>query len=239
MGTTTLAVDIGDSLQNTVDQVANVGAKVIVFLIILLIGWIIARVVRRVVDRVLDRVGFNRLVERTGMHRWIGRYRASELAAKLVYYTILLITLHIGFGLFGPNPISDMISSIIAWLPKLFIAVVIVVVATAIAGAVFDVLSSSLSNLSFGRVLARIAQVAIIVLGAIAALNQMEVATTVTTPVLVTILATIGGILVVGLGGGLIGPMRERWERILANVEAEGTAARGGSGQGAGESAEG
>lgn len=43
----------------------------------------------------------------------------------------------------------------------------------------------------------------------------------VTLPVLITVLATIGGILVVGVGGGLIGPMRSRWERWLGQLETE------------------
>ena len=38
-------------------------------------------------------------------------------------------------------------------------------------------------------------------------------------------LATIGGILVVGIGGGAIKPMQERWDRWLNTVERE-TASR-------------
>ena len=58
-------------------------------------------------------------------------------------------------------------------------------------------------------------------LGVIAALNQIGVATTVTTPVLIAVLATIAGILIVGVGGGLIRPMQSRWERWLTRAEQE------------------
>lgn len=220
---TLLAQDFGDTMQSTLDQVVSVAVKVIVFLVILLVGWLIARVLRSLADRLLDKIGLNRAARRSGLERWTGQYTASALLAKLLFYTVLLIALHLGFGVFGPNPISDLISGIIAWLPHLFVALIILVVATAIASAVFDVVSSAMGSLSYGRVVARIAQVAIIVLGVIAALNQIGIATSVTTPVLIAVLATIGGILVVGLGGGLIGPMRQRWERILARVEGENT----------------
>ena len=43
-----------------------------------------------------------------------------------------------------------------------------------------------------------------------------------TLPVLVAILGTIGGILVVGVGGGLIKPMQQRWENYLDKAEREG-----------------
>lgn len=47
---------------------------------------------------------------------------------------------------------------------------------------------------------------------------------------LITVLATVGGILVVGVGGGLIGPMRSRWEGWLNQISAD-AAASGQQGQ--------
>ncbi len=100
-------------------------------------------------------------------------------------------------------------------------AIVIVVVAAAIASAVKDIISGALGGLSYGRLLATVASAFILGLGIIAALNQIGVATAVTTPVLIAVLATIGGILVVGVGGGLIRPMQSRWESWLARAEQE------------------
>jgi hypothetical protein len=55
----------------------------------------------------------------------------------------------------------------------------------------------------------------------IAALNQVGIATTVTTPVLIAVLATVAGILIVGVGGGLVKPMQQRWEGWLQRAAAE------------------
>ncbi len=63
----------------------------------------------------------------------------------------------------------------------------------------------------------------IIALFAIAALNQIGVASAVTQPLLVTALATTGAILAIGVGGGLVKPMQSRWERMLSVVEDETT----------------
>lgn len=69
--------------------------------------------------------------------------------------------------------------------------------------------------------LANVAAVFILGLGVIAALNQVGIATTVTTPVLIAVLATLAGVIFVGVGGGLIKPMQARWEGYLSAAEAE------------------
>ncbi|MDI1464805.1 hypothetical protein QEZ54_27925 [Catellatospora sp. KI3] len=210
------------TLQNTLSVLSYIALKAIACAAILIVGWIISKIVGSLVDKGLAKARFNHLAQRTRFDRWTGKYTASGLVGKLVYYALLLFTFQLAFSVFGPNPISDLIDTVIAWLPRLIVACAIVVVAVAIANAVFDVITNALSHFSYGRMLGRIAQVAIIVFGAIAALNQIGVATVLTAPILWAILGTISGILIVGLGGGLIQPMRARWERMLDKVEVEG-----------------
>lgn len=206
--------------------------KALAFLVILLVGWLIAKAVRKLVDKVLERVGFDRLVERGGVKTALQRskYDASDIVAKLVYYAILLFTLQLAFGIWGPNPISDLITGVVTWLPRAFVAIIIIVVASAIAKGVKDLVIASLGGLSYGKLLANIASVFILGLGIIAALNQIGVATTVTTPILITVLAIIAGVVIVGVGGGAIKPMQSRWDRWLntAEQEAAGLTARAG-----------
>lgn len=227
--TSSLAIDFQQGFSDAWGSIATFVPKFVAFLAILLIGWIIAKVVAKIVNAVLDRVGFNRLVERGGVKRMLDRsqYDASDLLAKLAYYAILLIALQLGFGVFGPNPVSNLLNGIVAWLPLAAVAILIVVVAGAIAHAVGEMVSSMLSGLSYGAMLGRIASVFIWGIGIIAALNQIGVATTVTTPVLVAVLATIGGVLVVGVGGGLVRPMQQRWEGWLSGLENEMPAVKG------------
>ncbi|MEO3890883.1 hypothetical protein [Nonomuraea sp. B5E05] len=221
-------MNIGQGLSDVFRQIATFVPKLVAFIVILIIGWIVAKLLEKIVNKVLERVGFERVVDRSGVHRWLERsdFTASSLLARIVYYAILLVTLQIAFNVFGPNPISALLASVVGWLPKAIVAIVIIVVAGAIAKAVRDILSGALGGLSYGRFLATLAAVFIWALGIIAALNQIGVATTVTTPVLITVLATIGAIAAIGIGGGLIRPMQQRWERWLGRIEAEAPQAR-------------
>ena len=215
--------NLGDAVGDTLRSILLFLPKAVAFAAILVAGWLIAKAVLKLVDRLLERVGFDRAVERGGIRRALARsrYDASDIVARLAYYGVLLLTLHLAFGVWGPNPISDLIAGVIAWLPRAFVAIVIVVVAAAIARAVKDIISGALGGLSYGRLLATIASAFILGLGVIAALNQIGVATAVTTPVLIAVLATIGGILVIGVGGGLVRPMQSRWESWLSRAEEE------------------
>lgn len=99
----------------------------------------------------------------------------------------------------------------------------LIVIGSAIGKVVKDMLSSTLGGLSYGRFVANAASIAIIAIFTIAALSQVGIAAAVTQPILYTVLATIGAILAIGVGGGLVRPMQSRWERMLNAAEQETT----------------
>ncbi len=214
---------IGNSLQNLVDTVFHAIPKIVVFLLILVIGWIIAKVLARIVDVVLRRINFDRFVDRGIVGQALARSNtdATGLIAKIVYYAILLLTLQMAFGVWGPNPITTMLAAIVGWLPKAVVAIIIIVVASAIAKVVKDLVTGAIGGLSYGPFLANAAAVIIVALGAIAAVNQVGIAYSVTEPVLITALVTTGAVIAIGVGGGLIKPMQQRWERMLSAAERE------------------
>jgi hypothetical protein len=212
-----------ESVRDALGDIVRFVPSFLLFVVILLIGWLIATLARTAVHKLLEHLGFRRLTDRGGIGRALAHTRldASDLLAKLVYYALLLFTVQIAFGVWGPNPVSELIDTVVRWLPRAVVAIVIVVVAAAIATGARDLATGALGGLAYGRALAAVAYWFILGLGLIAALNQIGIATTVTTPVLIAVLATVAGILVVGVGGGLIRPMQQRWEGWLGRMEQE------------------
>jgi len=78
----------------------------VLFLVILIVGWIVAKTLLKVVNGILEKVGFDNAVEKGGVKTALQRshYDASDVVAKLAYYAVLLFTLQLAFGVFGPNP---------------------------------------------------------------------------------------------------------------------------------------
>ena len=212
-----------DSLLAALSNIVTFVPKLLAFLAILIIGLLIAKALTKALSKLLTRVGFDRAVERGGIKKALekSKFDASDIVAKIVYYALALFVLQLAFGVFGRNPISDLLTRLIAFIPALIVAIVIVIVAAAIAAAVKTLIQGTLGGLSYGKTLANLASIFILFLGVVAALNQIGVATTVTTPVLIAILGTVGGVIIVGAGGGLIKPMQERWESYLSKAEDE------------------
>jgi hypothetical protein len=225
----TLAINFTQGLNDAWSKVAQFVPKLVGFLVVLAIGWFVSKMIARVLDRVLRKVGSEKLSERAGTARMLqdSKYDMTGIVCKIVYYALMLITLQLALGVFGANPVSTMINGIVAWLPRGIVAVVLVVVAMAIANAVRGIVGSALSSMSYGKMLATIVWACIMALGVIAALGQAGIATSVTQPVLYAALATAAGIMIVGVGGGMIAPMRQRMERMLMAAERETTNAKG------------
>ena len=215
--------DFTNGLGNAWESIAAFLPKLAGFMLILLLGYFVAKVIQKVVSGVLERVGFDRAVERGGVKKALAKskYDASSILGKVAFYATFLFVLQLAFAVFGPNPISDLIHDVIAYLPKVFVAILIVVVAAAVAAAVKEIVEASLGGLSYGRQLAFGSSAAILVLGAFAALDQLEIAQTIVNTLFIAMVATIGLIAVVAIGGGGIQTMSQYWNRASQRLERE------------------
>lgn len=197
--------------------------KLLAFLLIVIIGYFVAKIIERIVARVLQRLGLDRAVERGGLHRALAKtpYEASQLLGRIAFYAVALFVLQLAFGVFGPNPVSELLQGVIAYLPKIFAALIIVVVAAAIGAAVREILDAVLGALAYGTILANAAGIAILAIGVFAALVQLEIAPQIITGLFYALLAIVAGSLVVAIGGSGIVPLQRKWEEALRRLETD------------------
>jgi hypothetical protein len=120
---------------------------------------------------------------------------------------------------FGNNPISTYLHAVIAYLPLVFVAIITVIIASALAVAAKALIENSLSGMSYAKVLGNVASGLILAFGIIAALDQLHVASNVVNAVLYAALAAVAGVVVVGGGG--IRTMSRRWEAVAGRYDEE------------------
>jgi hypothetical protein len=219
----TQAIDFQTGLSNAWTNIATFVPKLIAFLVILVVGYIVAKIVSKILRKVLQKVGFDRLVERGGIKSALSHsgYDAAGILAQIVFYAIMLFVLSAAFAVFGNNPISGYLHAIVAYLPLVFIAIVIVIVAAAIGAAVKSLIENTFSGLSYARLLGNLAAGFILALGIIAALDQLHIAARIVDAVLYAALLAIVGVVIVAVGGGGIRAMSARWDNVLARYDDE------------------
>jgi len=208
------------------EGLATVGRAIptlLAFLLVLIVGYFIAKLIQKALDTVLERVGFDRAVERGGIRKALAKsqYDASGIVSKLAFYGLMLIVLQMAFGLWGPNPVSEILDGIIDYLPKVLAAILIVVIATAIATAARELIDVALGGLSYGKTLANIAAMAIVGVGIFAALDQLEIAPTIVSGLFYGLLAILVGSAVVAFGGGGIPVARRYLDRWATKADQE------------------
>ena len=213
----TLAVDYQDTVTDGVRTVTTFIPKLLGFLVILLVGYFVAKFVAKLLDKLLERVGFDEAVEKGPVKQALARsqYDASDLVSKLVFYAIFIPFLSAAVGTLGIAALQRPLEQFIALIPQIIVAVILVVIGGVVAGALKKLIENALGGLSYGSILANAASILVLLVFVKAALDQVGIATAVTGPILIAILATVAGILIVGVGGGLIQPAQARLEQAL------------------------
>ncbi len=195
--------------------------KLVGFLVILLIGWLIATAISKGLTFILRRVGFDRLAERIGMKQLEQRMGVAldpaALLGQIAYWFVFLIFLVPAVDALGLTSVSGILNTLIAYIPNVFVAIIVLFLGTLAANFVADIVQAATQGSKVGDpvLFANIARYAIMGFIAIIALEQLQIA-----PALLNILFTafIGAVaLAFGLAFGLGG--RETAQRILARSE--------------------
>lgn len=216
-------IDYEGGLEEAWRDVVSFAPKLLGFFIILLIGYFVAKALSKLVDTLLEKVGFDGLVERGAMKQAFERNKTepSDIIGVIVFWLVFLIALQLAFGIWGPNPFSDLLEGLIAYLPNLIVAVVILVVAAVLAKVITDILEPVLGAVRGGTIIAKAAGMAVLVLGVFMALDQMKVAPDIVNGLFYALLILVVGSAVVAFGVGGIPIARrylEQWSQGVENT---------------------
>ena len=218
------AIEWSRGIEDSWSRFATFIPKLIGFLLILVIGTFIAKAVRKVLARVLNAAKVDQWVDRSGLGKWLrqaGMGSASELLVKVLYLGMMLLVLQLAIGALGPNPVSAALTSMMAYIPKIAIAIAILFVTGIVADKVGEIVRTVTSTQSYGSLVTRLAVAGIWLIGGFAALDQIQVAKNVVDTLFQTFVTSLGAIMVIKFGVGGIWAARDRfWPRVYDAVGA-------------------
>ena len=193
--------------------------KILGFIVILVIGWIVAALLSKGVAALLRTVKFNDLAQRAGLTAFVQQMGvggdAAGLIANIVKWFVRLIALVVAFDALGLPAVSDVLRQLLLWLPNLIVAMVVLVVAGLLAGALSKIVRGATAQAGFSNpdALATVAKVAVWGFAIVVAVNQIGVAATLVNTLVMAIAGAMA--LAFGLAFGLGG--RDEAAKLLAN----------------------
>lgn len=179
-------------------------------LVILILGWIVALLVARGLARLLRAVRFNELAKRARIEQFLERAKVkldpSGALAALVKWFIILLFVVAAANTLGWTQVSAFLNQILAYLPNVAVALVILVVGLALAGFIRDMVRGAVASAGTAEQSANVIAGATYWLFAIitmlTALNQLGIAITLSETLYVAIFGSIAAILALAFGLG-------------------------------------
>lgn len=167
-------------------------------LIILIVGYLISRLVRWLVRVILREIRFDHLAQRTGITNALEalgvRIPLSEVIAQVVFFFLLLSFAISAFGLMGLTAVADLLQSVLRFIPRAISAGIIIIFGSMLArflGATITAVTENV-NITYGRVLGKIIEYAILAFVIVLAISTLGVDTTILTSSLTIIIASAG-----------------------------------------------
>lgn len=195
-------------------------------ILVLIIGWLIAVAVGNLVTRILKAVKLNDVFDkisglRSSLHKAGMELNAASFVGAVVKWFIIIVTLMATSDILGLAGVSLFLNQVIAYIPNIVVAAVMVIVGTLFANFVQKITKASAetARLPHSNGAAAVAKWAILVFTFIATLVQLGVAEVLLQTLFtgfVAMLAIAGGVSF-GLGG------KTTAEKVLRHLEKDVT----------------
>ncbi|MBK8566992.1 MAG: mechanosensitive ion channel [Saprospiraceae bacterium] len=174
--------------------------------LVLLIGWLIAKVVAKALQKVFASLKIDRFGEKINETEFATKANfkivLSSFLSKLVYYLLMLVFVMAATDVLGMPIVSQMVSDLIGYLPRLLSALVLFVLGIYLAEFVKNIVLTTTNALgiSSGKIIANFVFYLIFLTLTISALAQASIETSLITSNLTVILGGVVMAFAIGYG---------------------------------------
>ncbi len=138
-------------LQQMLADFIQVLPKIALALIILILGWILAKIIAGVVRKLLVKTPLDEAAEKLNSIDLVQKTNIkiipSTVFAKILYYFILLLSIVAAADVLSMEAISDLISDIIGFIPRILVAGIVLMIGIFIADFIKDMITTVCQSL--------------------------------------------------------------------------------------------
>lgn len=140
-------------VQSIVDQILQALPRILKAVILATVGWLVATVVKKVVTNLLAATGVDQMGSKLGMNQTSSSQNISGIIGTIVYVLILIPVAIAALSALNIEAITipavAMLNNILTFLPKIFAALVVLVIAYFVGQFVKDLITNLLTSIGF------------------------------------------------------------------------------------------
>jgi len=195
--------------------------KIVVAILVLIIGRWIIQWIKKLIEKVLNWSFFQGIFDRAGITSGLtsSDQTAAGIAATVVYAYLMVVLWLIAVRILELQTIEVLLERLLAWIPTVLLAVIVVIIAAAVANWVAG-LVKPFADSSGVPWLTWVVHIAVIIFGVLFALDILNIsfATNIT-----LILIAAGGVaFAIAFGVGGIDTAKKWWEKYLSPKDGGG-----------------
>ena len=189
-------------------QAANFFPKLLAVVVILFCGWVCAKIACLAVKRTLELMHFDQFADRSGLEAFLkhGEFdlTLSGIISKVVYWLVILLFVITGANALGLNEVANMLNQLANYLPKIIIAILVLIFGTLLARFVNRLVFAWLHSIKFQAALAvsTSAEYGIQIFALFVALEQLDIGTQLLTALFVIVFGAVFLALAIAFGLG-------------------------------------
>lgn len=212
------------SLQGVWLGVINFVPHLIIALIIFAIGWVLASLVEKLIEALFKSLRVDAALKSAGLEEVVKRaghdLDSGHFVGVLVKWFVVIVFLIASFDVLGLNEVNLFLNDVVAYLPHVIVAVLILMVAIVIANAMqrLVIASARAGHVRSAELLGRITKWSIWIFSLLTALITLGIAPALIQMILTAVFAGIA--LALGLAFGLGGKdAAQKWiEKTTSHV---------------------
>lgn len=217
--------DIKDAFSDVVTDIIGVIPAVVAALAFLLVGMFVAPIIRNLFHKLLSAVSFDRWVDKSGLGSMLERAGFADsglLVARIVGWIVMLVFIKLAVAALGVDSIELLVDRLVAWIPNVIIAILLIVITGAAATFVRDTVTPALAETPAGDVIAKVIVAAIWVVGGMMAIDQLGFGSNIVDQLWTALTTALAGILLIKFGVGGIWAARDRfWPKVYDTFESK------------------
>lgn len=177
-------------------------------LLIFVLGLILAKWAKAIIVKVLSAVKLDKVLRKIGLEPFLSqadiKLKSEVIIGEIARWLIIIVFFIAGVNVLGLTTIGSVLASVLSYVPTIVSAILILTIGVLLAGLIESLIKGTVNQIDpkTGRLLSKVASYLVIVVAALAAINELGIAQSLINILFIGIITTLAlGIgLAIGLG---------------------------------------